>query len=64
MRISACHCTRAARQLGAFSRLGVSCSTITRSKPGSFLQALVGRLGAAIAGGRLSASGNLLNTRA
>ena len=43
---------------------GDEASTSSSSKLGSFLQALSRSLGAASAGGSLSASGNLVNTTA
>ena len=59
MRISACHFTRAARQLGAFSRLGLSSSASGGNAGGR-----LGSLCAANAAGSLSARSNLVNTRA
>ena len=50
MRITACHSTRAARQLGAFSRLGLSSSASGGNTGGGL--------------GSLSARSNLVNTRA
>ena len=50
MRITACHFTRAARQLGAFSRLGLSSSASGGNTGGGL--------------GSLSARSNLVNTRA